>query len=1122
MKRKTVLGLMLVTLLAFVLLAQAAPAEEETFVEIDATHFPDPVFRAFLAEKDLNGDGVFSTEEIMELSDIRCREQGITSVAGIEYFAFLETLDLDGNPVTRLDLGGNPDLKELSCRECELTELDVTGNTELVSLDCGVNQITALDVSGNLKLEELNCRECGLAELNLSRNADLRSLNCNQNKLTALDLSGNPKLEILEFSDNNLAEIDLSGNPELTRLECVSNNLKTLDLSGNPKLYSLSCGWNRLTALEVPENVRLTQLYAEHNPFSMAMEFETVTQDGETYAVLKRVPVQAVVTVPDRTEDGIPVRVIGQHAVAENDIIEKLIIPEGVRVIEPWAIWGNPNLRVLVLPSTLKSIASHAVYNCPELAEVEMNGADAEIREEAFYGIKSGVTGGAAVIAYEGWICSELEDGTLEASEYIGEHNSELVLPAILNGKQVTVLGRSALPREKETVEKLVLPEGLVRIDDYACWDKSRLKEVILPSTLEKIGESAFRQCPALESVFMPDSVKEIGENAFRDCTALKEIRLGTNLEELGTGAFRNIRAEAPELPQSVKDRAGFWYSTGGTRTEAGGEWLYEETGGDTAAVIGWAGEGNYPKTVAFPAEVDGLRVTAVFLEFDTSSMEVLEKEEKRRTAVTKIVFPEGITTIGSSAVRYMQGVKDLVIPEGVTSIPHDFTNSMGNLVKVSLPSTLKVIGEYAFTGKSKLKEVLFQEGLEEIEQNAFSCSGLTRIELPASLLHVGDFAFESTGGKKLPEVIVHGFSTEFGLGVFGYSVNDKGKKADLFADVRFATLNDGLLKITCDRGSAADLLYCYNVQKKYTSYGTEGVRTIEAGSEPAPGQFRPEDGIYEIVVSEGVEGLPDDCFSGLTTLVRVSLPSTLREIGGNAFSGCVSLEEINLPEGVEEIREGTFRNCRSLKKIKLPESIGRIGDEAFRGCSALGTVNLPAELKSIGKEAFRQETEAVQYTYMNTGGKKTFSALKTLQLPAGLEEIGEEAFAGCDALTSLTFGKGTELKEIPDNAFSLCLHLKDLSLPATVERVGALAFSDCRAMTKLDLGTSLKEIGNQAFLRCESLTRLAFPDTVETIGADLFAGMMKKTVFTCAEGSAMDTYIQANYQNVKVQRPKK
>ena len=629
-------------------------------------------------------------------------------------------------------------------------------------------------------------------------------------------------------------------------------------------------------------------------------------------------------------------------------------------------------------------------------------------------------------------------------------------------------------------------------------------------------------QCPVLESVVIPDSVKEIGKNAFRDCTALKEVRLGANLEDLGTGAFRNIRAEAPELPENVKDRAGFWYSTGGTRTDAGGEWLYEETGGNTAAVIGWAGEGNYPKTVVFPAEVDGLQVSAVFLEYDTKTTESLKAEEKRRSAVTKLVFPEGITTIGSSAVSHMRGVTDLAIPEGVTSIPHDFANSMGNLVKVSLPSTLKVIGEYAFNSESKLKEVRFPEGLERIEKNAFSNCGLTRIELPASLLRVGDFAFDSNGGKKLPEVIVHGFSTEFGLGVFGYSVNDKGERADLFADVRLANRNGAPLKITCGRGSAADLLYCYNVQKKYTPYGTEGILTIEAGSEPAPGQIRPEDGIYEIVVSEGVESLPEDCFSGLTTLVRVSLPSTLREIGGNAFSGCVSLEEINLPEGLAEIREGTFRNCRSLKKIKLPESIVQIGDEAFRGCSALGTVNIPAGLKSIGKEAFRQETEAVQYTYLNTGGKKTFSSLKALQLPAGLEEIGEATFAGCDALTKLIFGKGTELKEIQNNTFSLCLHLKELSLPSTVERIGTQAFSDCRGMTKLDLGASLKEVGDYAFLRCESLTRLAFPDTVETIGANLFSGMMKKTVFICAEGSSVDSYIQTNYRNLKVQRPKK
>ena len=1080
MKLKTVLGLMLVTVLAFPLFAPAAFAEEEAVIEIDAAHFPDPAFRACLAEFDRDGNGSFSTDEIMEITFIHCGGKGIASAAGIEYFAFLEDLNISENPVARLELGGNPELKELRCSGCELTELDVSGNPGLEVLDCS------------------------------------------RNKLTALALSGNPKLKTLIFSDNKLEEIDLTGNPELTRLDCTSNELKNLDISGNRKLLSLRCGWNRLTELDVPQDIQLTELYDDHNPFSMRMEFETVTQNGETYAVLKQVPVQAEVTVPDRTEEGIPVRVIGQHAVANNDAIEKLVIPEGVRVIEPWAIRANPNLRCLVLPFSMERIESHAVYGCPELAEVDMNGTEAEIKEEAFFGIKSGVTGEAAVIAYEGWICRELEDGTLEAGEYIGERKAELILPGVLNGKQVTVLGRGVLSNDKGTVEKLVLPEGLVRIEDHACWSQARLREVIFPSTLETIGESAFLQCPALESAILPDSVREIGENAFCDCTALKEVRLSANLEKLGTGAFRNIPAEAPELPERLKDRAGFWYSTGGTRTEAGGEWNYERTGSDTAAVISWAGEGKYPQTVTFPAEADGLRVTAVFLDFDTTRTEVHEAEEKRRAGVRRIVFPEGITTIGASAVRYMRGVTELAIPEGVTVIPHDFTNSLDSLAKLSLPSTLKVIGEYAFTGSGKLKEVRFPEGLERIERNAFSSCGLNRIELPGSLLYVGECAFEGCGGKKFPEVVVHGFRTEFGLGVFGYTWGADKKKTDLYNDVRLEGSGIAPLKITCARGSSADLLYRYNVQKKYLPYGAEGVLTIEAGSEPVPGQLRAEDGIREIVVSEGVERLPDDCFAGLTSVVRVTLPSTLREIGGNAFSGCVSLEEINLPEGLPEIRNGTFRDCRSLKKIRLPESVTRIGDEAFAGCSALEAVNLPDGLKSIGKAAFRQETEPVQYTYMNTRGKKTFSALKTLQLPAGLEEIGEKAFAGCDALTRVTFGKGSALKVIPANTFSLCLHLKELSLPPTVERIGEQAFSDCRGLKKLDLGTSLKEIGNQAFLRCESLSRIAFPDTVETIGGNLFNGMNKKATFICSEGSAMDRYIKENYPKIKVQRTRK
>ena len=60
------------------------------------------------------------------------------------------------------------------------------------------------------------------------------------------------------------------------------------------------------------------------------------------------------------------------------------------------------------------------------------------------------------------------------------------------------------------------------------------------------------------------------------------------------------------------------------------------------------------------------------------------------------------------------------------------------------LPGNLKVIGEEAFRGNTSLSEVVLPEGVEEIGERAFAESGLTKINLPDSLVSIADNAFDS------------------------------------------------------------------------------------------------------------------------------------------------------------------------------------------------------------------------------------------------------------------------------------------------------------------------------------------------------------------------------------------
>ena len=114
MKRLLHIGIAVIGL--FILFAVTAYAD----VEINETHFPDPVFRQYIIDAgfDFNGDGILSSAEISEVRKIECERKDLRSLKGIEYFTELE---------------------ELLCSNNQLTSLDVKKNTALTALECWNN-----------------------------------------------------------------------------------------------------------------------------------------------------------------------------------------------------------------------------------------------------------------------------------------------------------------------------------------------------------------------------------------------------------------------------------------------------------------------------------------------------------------------------------------------------------------------------------------------------------------------------------------------------------------------------------------------------------------------------------------------------------------------------------------------------------------------------------------------------------------------------------------------------------------------------------------------------------------------------------------------------------------------
>lgn len=129
-----------------------------------------------------------------------------------------------------------------------------------------------------------------------------------------------------------------------------------------------------------------------------------------------------------------------------------------------------------------------------------------------------------------------------ETSEYNAISRCEItdeqtmIVPEHINGVEVQEIGNYCY-MGNQTVEKIVLPETVKKIDAYAFANCPNLKTVIAPGA-EYCGRYAFYDCPNLKNVEMP-LVTLANTAMFKNCTSLTCLDIG-ELTAVCNHAFKN------------------------------------------------------------------------------------------------------------------------------------------------------------------------------------------------------------------------------------------------------------------------------------------------------------------------------------------------------------------------------------------------------------------------------------------------------------------------------------------------------------------------------------------------------------------------------------------------------
>lgn len=104
------------------------------------------------------------------------------------------------------------------------------------------------------------------------------------------------------------------------------------------------------------------------------------------------------------------------------------------------------------------------------------------------------------------------------------------------------IIENGVLKRYEGNASEIVIPEGVISIEDYVFKNKDFIKSITLPDSVTEIGMEAFWECYNLEKVEIEGTIEYIDGNAFSMCEKLADIDL-SNVKQIGHNSFHGCKS---------------------------------------------------------------------------------------------------------------------------------------------------------------------------------------------------------------------------------------------------------------------------------------------------------------------------------------------------------------------------------------------------------------------------------------------------------------------------------------------------------------------------------------------------------------------------------------------------
>ena len=678
-------------------------------------------------------------------------------------------------------------------------------------------------------------------------------------------------------------------------------------------------------------------------------------------------------------------------------------------------------------------------------------------------------------------------------------------------------------------------------IGDYAFKNCDGLQGFTLPISVTKICDGAFQDCSAMTTVVLcgddyNTSLQQIGKDAFKGCSRLTDLMFPASFTQNGENLELSLVQGCSSLRSITfkNDHLNFVEGTSGFDFEAFKSTVSEEfyfAGNNIAAIHETATENG----IAFKYLDSPYLYEKVVKEKDNDGNELDGTNHRMTYRVDE-----------QNNLQYFQMGNDVqnveipgaIGPYKILKIGTDSFRNMCRLKKITIPSSIKAIEDYAFQGCHNLEAVIFEEpititsiGVGAFETQVVASGKVCDVDAPNKCVDiVGEDVqpFLSFTGTIAPDSLPFQYAmnpenninrgtqkktyiTFFSGWPTNLTVqyNPLSDLAELVDYPTYKELQTGAL-VPDDTEMHGDK-YPY-LTAEQSAAAVDAVVAYEAymagGPQPTQDQMEIVNSALNVVIPAGIEGIKEGIFSGVN-------------VNGEAIGTADGDLQSIRTDGVSNVPAYAFYGCSGLQSVIMYPSDNLegdyIGNYAFGNCDELVNVSLSSNVREFGLRPFK-ECEKLTYVSFNDSpyfvcdngiiyGLRDGKKVKIVECLETRGSTGEYTIGASMVAKS----ELEDVEEIQDEAFKGCLGVGDVNLSTSkVEVIPVSCFEDTTYLFSVELPETATTIREYAF-KNSGVRSLTIPDSVSYIDSSAFTnkdgGVNKNITISCSEGSAAETF---------------